>query len=203
MSMDFTDIELENEPEPSEPPWENASDTVPSAGEPNDTLLNEEKRTRRAEKYEKKAQRPLRYAFAIAVQHPLTVPDSAAILEYGPNLAEKIGDLADHDAKVRKAVDFLSDDTLGNPYLACVAAAVPLVMQILRNHEPQLVPEVRGIRIPFIKRTIKLRFGIKLGRLRAVTKPPQEFGEKYFNSPKIVEKMQSLGITVPEMSDDN
>lgn len=156
-------------------------------------LLKEKKRSRKAQEYEKKIASPFRTAFIATYQADATKADAAAILMHAPAIAEKVGDLAAEEPRVARAVDWLTEGT-ENPYFALAFATAPLVMQILRNHEPQLVPEQRGIKIPFTKIRFKLKLGIRLGRLRRVTIEPEEYKAKVFNNPKIDEALRKLGI---------
>jgi|SRR5882724_1783141 len=144
---------------------------------PDPTITQEPKRTLRAKRYEKKIGGIFGAAARTSLEHPATIADGAAMLYYVPNIAKKLGDLADVDDNVRKGIDFLTGG-VENPYAAALAAVAPLVFQIIRNHEPVLEPSMRGLRIPFTKRTIKLKFGIKLGRLRQMfTHDPEELIE--------------------------
>lgn len=164
--------------------------------EPDDDFLVARPRPRGAKTYEKKTVSFLNTVVRFAIANPATVPDACAILMYGPDLAEKTGDLAAQDKRIARAIDFLADGT-ENPYAAFFTAVAPLVFQTIRNHEPQLEVKPRGLRIPFTKgKRIGFKFGIKLGRLRPVTHDPAAFANHVLSNPKIIEKLAELDIVV-------
>jgi hypothetical protein len=139
----------------------------------------------------------------VTIQNPATVPDAAAIIMYGPDVSRSMGDLAAHDIRVRRAIDFISDGA-DNPYFAAVAALAPLALQILRNHEPVAeVSPVRKIRIPFTKRFFTIKFKIKLGKLRNMSNDPQEFTAHVLSNEGIVNELQRQGIFVASQSGAN
>jgi hypothetical protein len=174
------------------------SDQIPGdIGEPDrphPEMTEKPKRSLRAKRYEKQVGTVLGAATRAAAEHPSTIPDAAALLYYGRNVAEKMGDLADADERVRKAIDIFSGG-VENPYMAAFSSVAILGLQLIRNHEPKLEPEVRGLRIPFTKRTIKLRFGIKLGRVRALTHDPKELTRAAFTT-DVVAFLQKQGVRV-------
>ena len=175
-----------------------AADDIPDdIGEPDQPqpqITEKPKRSLRAKRYEKQVGAVLGAATRAAAEHPSTVPDAAALLYYGKNVAEKMGDLADADERVRKAIDIFSGG-VENPYLAAFSSVAILGLQLVRNHEPKLEPEVRGLRIPFTKRVIKLKFGIKLGRVRALTHDPKELTRAAF-TPEVKAFLQKQGVRV-------
>lgn len=153
------------------------------------------KRSRRAKQYEQQVGGIFGAAARTALEHPATVADGAAMLYYVPNIAQKFGDLADADERVRKGIDFLTGG-VENPYAAALAATAPLILQILRNHEPTLEPSIRGLRIPFTKRVFKIRFGIKLGRLRQMfTHDPDELTDAAL-TPSVRQILTGQGVKV-------
>src|SRR5215831_13481509 len=131
-----------------------------------------------AKRYEKKIKTVLNFIFKQAVAHDAGVPDAAAIIMYGPPFAEKWGDLAEHDKRIRRGIDMLLEGS-ENPYLAAAVATAPLLLQLYRNHEQVLSPsgaveaikksrarakerEPRRLRIPFTKRYIEFRFKLSI-----------------------------------------
>jgi hypothetical protein len=163
-----------------------------------------------AKKYEKKVKTVLNVVFRQTVARESTVPDAAAILMYGPQFAEKAGDLANKDPRARRAIDMLTEGS-DNVYLAFGIAAVPLVLQLWRNHEEILNPkgaveavresrkrakerEPKRIRIPFTKRQIEFRFQFKLPSLRNLTNEPDALAAHVFSNPDIILAMQKAGI---------
>jgi len=180
-------IELDAEfIEPDEPSISIVSDNF---DEPDEKLLDEPKRSVKAKAYEKKVRGFFRTGFWATVSHEATVPDAAAILVHAPKISEKVGDLADADPRIAKGIDFLTEGT-ENPYLAAIAVGLPFALQILRNHEPQLVPAQRGIRIPFTQRRINFKFGIKLGRLRVITSDPHDLSKYVFENDAVKNAMK-------------
>lgn len=169
--------------------------------EPDPKFVKGRKRPRGAVTYEGKVNSVLNSAVRFAVTNPATVPDAAAILQYGPGFSEKLGELAATDPKVARAIDWLTEGT-ENTYLAFATAALPLVMQIVRNHEPVLEPKTRGI--PYgrkdpktgQRKTFRLKFGVKLGRLRAVTVDPKLLESNVFDNEHMIIALEKQGITV-------
>jgi len=179
------------EPEPPEPSVITAD---VEGNQPDATIIDPKKRSRTAEAYEKKMRGLFRTGFHLTVSHPATRPDAAAIVMHAPEISKKIGDLADADPRIKKGIDFLTEGT-ENPYLAVIAASVPFALQLLRNHEPQLVPAQRGIKIPFTKRHIAFKFGIKLGRLRAATVPSEDLTSFVFGNAGVRDAMKKAGFS--------
>lgn len=159
-------------------------------------------RTHRAREYESKVEGLLNLAMRACVGKPATVADGAAIIAHGPALASKAGDLADADARVRRALDLITSGT-DNPYLALAFAAMPLLAQVARNHETSA--EVTGsrrveFRIPFTKgkRTLgfNLRFRLRNPILRSMTIEPTHFLSSVFGNPEIGPELAKQGVDV-------
>lgn len=159
-------------------------------------------RTQRAREYESKVEGLLNLAMRACVGSPATVADGAAIIEYGPALASKAGDLADADARVRRALDLITSGT-DNPYLALAFAAMPLVAQIARNHETSA--EVTGsrrieFRIPFTKgkKTLgfNVRFKLRNPLLRSMTVEPTYLNSHVFGNSEIGPELTRQGVNV-------
>lgn len=171
----------------------NVEDEKPD--EPDASLIEKRKRKPGAEQYEKKARNLFRFAFLNAVRHPATVPDAATVLMYGPDVAEAFGDLAAENEWVKRAIDMMNETT-DNAALAMFIATVPFIMQLIRNHEPAVEAEPKGIRIPFIKRTVRIKFNLKLKRFRAMTHEPAAITNYVFANPKVQEKLVKQGIII-------
>lgn len=161
--------------------------------EPKSEFLGKDKRKPYSVQYEKKVKGVLNGIMRGALSNPHTVPDAAAIIMYGPTISETMGDWAASDVRVRKAVDFITSGT-DNPAIAAMFAFAPLILQVLRNHEPVAEVEPRRIRIPFTKKYIRLRFKVKLGKLRNMTNDPREFTQWVLSNPKIQEGLAKQGI---------
>jgi hypothetical protein len=173
---------LTEEPPPApEPPDE------PDAG-----FIKQGRRDRYAVQYEKKVKTLLNTGMRITIQNPNTVADAAALIMYGPDVARTVGDLAAKDPWVRKAVDFVAGGA-DNPYMAVLAAVTPLVLQVLRNHEP-VVETPKQFRIPFTKRVITIRFKLKLGKLRNLSNDPAEFATHVLSNEDIQTELAKQGI---------
>lgn len=194
-NFDYSTLEA-SDVEFTGPQFEVTEDSIPDnePDKPSPELASKRKRTARAKRYEARAAEILGAATRAAVEHPATVPDGAALLYYGKNFAEKMGDLADADERVRKALDAFSGG-IENPYAAAFSSAAILALQIIRNHEPKLEPEVRGLRIPFTKKTFKFRFGIKLGRIRPLTHDPKALTVAAL-TPDVISFLESQGVRV-------
>lgn len=153
----------------------------------------------RAQEYEEKLQGALNLWLKTAVQRPGTVPDAAAVAIHGPDFAKAWGVLADQDKRVRRAVEFVTQTE--NPYFAAVAATLPLVAQILRNHESETTYERPvEVKVPLIKRAFKLRlrWRMKLRNpfLRAMTVEPGDIAFAVFSSQEMVDKLTAQGVTI-------
>src|SRR2546430_1651896 len=123
------DTPIESFFEPNEPPEQPKEiyDTVDT------TFAKPAPRSNKARAYQKKVHSGLfKPAFLMAAQHPATVADAAAIIMHGPKLETKLGDLAASNDTVAKMIDFLDEGT-SNPVGAAMVAALPLLLQLVRN----------------------------------------------------------------------
>lgn len=164
---------------------------------PSNPISDAPKRTGRAQDYEEKISGLLSLAMRGLAGKPSTVPDAAAIIQHGPIIASKLGDLADQDANVRKAVDFITSGS-ENPYAALVFATLPLVAQIIRNHETEDLSRHVQVRIPFTKKTFRLPIKLRLKNpmLRNITQSPQMISAATFGDPEIAAALASQNINV-------
>lgn len=193
----FTEIETDTEPIPTDTL---SSDTY---DEPNTAFVKKTRKPRNALTYQRKAEGILNLALRLTADKPATVADAAAIIQYGGPVAERIGILATHDDKVAAALDWIDGGT-ENPYLATILVAAPLILQVIRNHEPVLEPAQRGLRIPFLKdkngipRRINLpiKIGVRLGALRNATHDPEQLSYSVFGNPEVKAKMEKEDIKV-------
>ena len=163
---------------------------------PKNVIVNGPNRTERAKNYEAKIDDLFFNVMKQLAGSPGTVPDAAVIIAYGNTVAAKTGDLADQDKHVRKAVDWITSGT-DNPYMALGFAVLPMVAQIIRNHEMEAPLRV-GLRIPFTQRTFKVPFRIRLRNpfLRRFTQQGDEFTARVMTQPDIMRGLQSAGIDV-------
>ncbi len=162
---------------------------------PDSKFIHEERQSRKAKEYETKTLKLLNSAMRVTADDPRTVADAAILILKGKPFAAAMGTLAEEDKRAAKMVDFFTEGT-SNPYAAVFAAAAPILLQVVRNHEPVLEPQHRGFHIPFTKRTIKFRFGIKLGKIRALTHEPRVVESWVFDNPEVKARMEKLEITV-------
>jgi hypothetical protein len=164
-----------------------------------DTIIRAEKeRPKLAVDYEKKIQSLLHTLMKSTAGDKKTAADAATVIRYGPEFAEKAGDLAEHDERARKAIELISAPD--NPYVAFAFAALPLALQLIRNHESDNSVESRELRIPFTKgkRKFRLRFRLRLKNkfLRGLSDDPQAVTRDVFSDPKIRAALDEQGIDV-------
>jgi hypothetical protein len=165
-------------------------------------FVEEQKETARAKKYRLKTRHGINFLIAGLVQSPGTVTDAAALLYHGPDVSAAIGQLADHDIRVRKAIDFITEDTIDNPYAIAALAMVPLAIQILRNHEPA-VQQLPGrfaklrIKLPFSKRYIHIPMPkLNLRWTRNVSYEPNYMVEHVLGDPNVQAAFAKRGIKI-------
>jgi hypothetical protein len=97
----------------------------------------------KAKDYEKKTAALLKGWFWSSV-HSQQMPDAATILERGPSFSVAAGKLAASNDKVAKMLDLITAPE--SPAVIFVAAAIPFIAQIFRNHEPELAQVPAGFR---------------------------------------------------------
>lgn len=199
--IDFSDVVATPDPDfiedsSPEPDTDFVTETY---DQPDTTFVTDKKRSRKAVAYEKKTASMFNGLFRVAIANPATVPDAAAITMHAKPISEALGDLADADPRIERAIDFITSGT-ENPYANLMAATVPLVLQLMRNHEPVLEPKMRGFRIPFGKRkgeVLRLKFGVKLrGIPRNLTNDPDALAEYVFSDPRVMAALQKQGLNV-------
>src|SRR5215831_349641 len=179
--------------------------------EPSPEFIDKRYRGPVARKYEKKIRKGLNTIFRQCVAHEATVPDAAAIIMHGPQFAEKWGDLANVDPRVRRGIDMLTDGT-ENPYLAAAAASLALFIQVYRNHEESMSPKAvvetvktarrqakerpaREFRIPFTKRTLQIRFHLHVPAVENFSNEPAALARYVFENQEILDQLETAGIT--------
>jgi hypothetical protein len=168
----------------------------PVPDEPDGALADPKPQGVKSRKYEKKMRDLFKTGFHITVRNKRTQADAATILMYGPDLSKAVGDLAEQEPWVAKAIDMLTETT-DNAAMALVMAAVPFITQVVRNHEPVADIESRGIKVPFTKRVIHLRFNFPLWkRLRIYSHEPEALKFHVFNNESVAEKMRAQGLKI-------
>lgn len=146
--------------------------------------------------YENKVKSALNDVMRICIASPTTEPDAAALIMYGSQFSRAMGDLAAENEWVRKGIDFVAGGTT-SPIGMAIATGMPLVLQILRNHESKLKADIptKRIKIPFTKRYLTIKLRVNLGkRLRNMTNDPQEFRHWVLDNPAIREALKKQGI---------
>jgi hypothetical protein len=170
------------------------------------SILGEKKsRSEKARAYDEKAQNVLSLLMRMCAANEGTVADAAAFIEHGESLASKIGDLAAHDKRVAHGIDLITSGT-ENPYAAVAIAALPLVAQIIRNHETETAKPFE-VRIPFTKKTFrpKIKIRLNIAFMRALTVHPRQMIQNVFGREDVREALIKSGVDValPEYKDVN
>lgn len=170
------------------------------------SILGEKKsRSEKARAYDQKAQDVLALVMKMCAANESTVADAAAFIEHGEALASKVGDLAAHDKRVAHGIDIITSGT-ENPYAAVVLAALPLISQLIRNHESDTAKPFE-IRIPFTKRSFKPKIKIRLNIafMRALTVHPRQMIQNVFGREDVRTALIASGVEValPEYRDVN
>jgi hypothetical protein len=147
------------------------------------------------------------------------LPDAATLIEHGPGFASAAGYLADADERARKVIDFISAPA--NPYAMFLMTALPLVSQLVRNHERELAAAPQAFRtrkerrearkteraaqpkaqihLPFGKTlTIGLKARFPVGKVfaafRTQTTSPEDITVKVFSNPAVVRELRKQGV---------
>lgn len=182
----LADLEASYTEQDDAPEW--TDESTPSGPTVNPEFVDPPKRPRKATQYEDKVGESLRAATLSLIANPYTVADAAALLATGPAIAEAWGDLAAVDPRVARGIDWL-DQGVSNPYLAAAVATAPLILQVFRNHVPDLEP-IAEVPIPGTKRRMKLRYRIRIDRLDKVTQDPGELVAATF-TPEVREHIKN------------
>lgn len=151
------------------------------------------------------------------------LPDAAAIIEYGPNVAAATGILADASDTTRKFLDLITAPE--NPYAVAFFAVVPFFAQLFRNHEEVIrqIPEIRkmsraqrkaarttnaeqppmpprfSIKIPLIRKRIPIRFRMHFNPFAAFasqTQSPNALVVEVFSDQKLLAELEKQGIRI-------
>lgn len=107
-------------------------------------------------------------AAPLAFVQPL---DAMAVATHGPNVAEALNDLAQERPEVAAVLQRIL--SVG-PYGAVIAAVVPLVVQVLHNHD--MLPEAAAERIPGVtpKSALLEALGAPQGPVEGPREHPQQ-----------------------------
>lgn len=179
-----------------QPPELEAEEIPESDPDYPDTRITQERtRTARAKKYDKKAAVVIGAMTRATLENPHTVTDGVTLLYYGQTLVERVGDLADADDRVRRALDSL-ENGVNNPYIAAISTAAIVGLQIARNHESAMQTEVKALRIPFTKKTFKFKVRLRFPeRLRPFTHDPDELTRAAL-TPSVLATLKRQGVKI-------
>jgi hypothetical protein len=89
-------------------------------------------KTATARAYEKKTQAILNAGMRFTIKSPQTLPDAAAFIAYGDEVAAAAGEFAEDSEFARKTLDFITAPE--NSAVVFALAVLPLVSQLYRNH---------------------------------------------------------------------
>ena len=176
-------------------------------------------RTANARDYEKRVASLVKTIAFARMQSTGGLPDAAALIYHGQNFASAAGMLADADKHAAKMIDIITSPE--NPYVAFAIAGLPLVAQLMRNHEAQLeklpsrVKMTRAqrkalkaanprpsaeITIPIIKKKLKVKipFKLNLGILRTQSTDPGTLVNTVFSDDKVRRELRKQGIRFGE-----
>lgn len=202
------------------PPWQ----AIFSA--PNYADLIKTRQTATAREYRDKTNSVLK-AGLIASINAGDFPDAAAILRHGPAFANATGQLADSSDRAAAIIDMITSPA--NPVAMFVLTAVPLIAQVMRNHEKQLeqVPMARAqakrqkkalrearkaeeprFTIKFLRWRLPVHWHPKKIEIRKVfagfrsqTLDPNALAQDVFTDKDVVKALERMGILVRESSD--
>jgi hypothetical protein len=172
-----------------------------------------------AREYEKKTQSALNTVMRFCAQNPKLVPDAAAIIAYGDDFAAAVGEVSEINKRTRQMIDIVLSPE--SPWLALAIAGIPLMTQLLRNHETNVSSigeavknrpskderkaaraEAKASRpkakIKLFKReiTISLPVRVKFGFLMSQTVEPDALAKAVFSNEQVVKALKKRGINV-------
>jgi len=113
--------------------------------------------SQRSRMYEKRVQSAMKSA-AIGAINLQDYPDAATFLKYGPAFARATGEFADSNKKARDIIDMLTAPD--SPAIMFVAAAIPIVAQLFRNHEPQVQQAASNVKQTWSQRRAQKKSGV-------------------------------------------
>lgn len=158
-------------------------------------------RTATAREYEAKAAAFLGLLTRGTIGDPNTIADAAAFLAYGDKMAAATGELAAEYEPARKIIDAVSSPE--SAVVGFALAALPLIAQLMRNHEKEIVKPVKSVRIawkvPFRKNPVNIRIPARFRmpkRLRAQTVEPKTCASLVFGNPDVIRALRKRGIDV-------
>jgi hypothetical protein len=193
---------------------------------PDFTTLLRPAQTKLAKEYTEKTNSVLK-ALLVGSLNAGDFPDAAAILKHGPGFASATGQLCDSSERARGLVEMITSPA--SPLTMFVMTAIPLVGQVIRNHEAQIaqIPETRRQRRMMRKATVqakaerKPRFTIRMfGRawpiyanvsmpkwskvfagFRTQTVEPDLLAAQVFTDPAVIKALQKMGVVLVNQSE--
>jgi hypothetical protein len=186
---------------------------------PDFSTLTRPAQTHKAKEYSDKVRSALKSGLVGAINIG-DFPDAAAILTYGPGFADAAGQLANSSEYAAKGIDILTAPN--NPYVTFVMTTIPLIGQLIRNHEQVLqdIPnarrnaKLRRRAMADARKTEKPRFTVRafgkawpiyfrtpkvgkvLGAFKAQTRDPETLTLNVFTDPKVIRALQKQGIVL-------
>jgi hypothetical protein len=158
-------------------------------------------RTATAREYEGKASAILGLLTRNTISSPETIADAAAYIAYGDKIAAAAGEFAEESEWARKFFDAIASPS--NSAIAFGFAMVPLVAQLMRNHEKEIVKPVKiasiSLKIPFRKKPLLIRIPLKPQlpkRFRAQTVEPDKCAALVFSNADVMKALKKRGIDV-------
>jgi len=214
--MDFTEVTDEypngTAPDEREPSWEDIFDA------PDYTSLVKPASSRKAKAYETRMNSILK-AGVVGCINAGDFPDAAAILYHGPQFAAASGQFAATDERAEKMLNLLTAPS--SPAVIFLMTGIPLIAQLVRNHEDQVKEVPHTLRERRMQRkTMKAanetqppRFTMRLGKIRipvrfnvrvklstvfsafrTPTRDPMGLTDHVFSDPDLVAALQKQGI---------
>ena len=202
-------------PEEERPDWQALFNA------PDFTQIIRPHQSRKAKEYQDKVLSVLKAGMVGSIRAG-DFPDAAAIMQHGPGFAAAAGQLADSSDRAANIIDLITSPA--SPLTMFVLTGLPLISQILRNHEEQLkqAPQARrtrramrqaqktadkqerkprftinilGRHIPIY--TVKMpTWGKLLSGFRGQTQDPMTLTGRVFTDPQVIRALAKQGIVL-------
>lgn len=230
MSADFADeftadeladeiIDAETEDYPEDAPGSTEGIDTSFFDSPNFADFVKRTKTAVARDYEKRVASLVKTIAFGRMQSPGGLPDAAALIYNGANFSAASGMLAAEDKYAAKMIDIITSPE--NPYVVFAIAAIPMVAQLMRNHEADLQgatakvkmtraqrkahaaahpKPVAELTIPILKKKIRVKvpFRIKLTMLRSQSVDPGTLVNVVFSDVKVRRELRKQGVKFGE-----
>lgn len=194
---------------------------------PNFTTLLKPASTRKAKEYTSKTNSVLK-ALLIGSLNAGDFPDAAAILKHGPGFAQATGQLADASDRAAAIIDMVTSPA--SPLTVFLMTAIPLISQVVRNHEAQVaqIPEARRqrramkkaatqaraereprFRVRAFKREWPVYWNVKAPRwsrflagFKSQTQDPMTLAYQVFSDDDVQAALKKMGVTITRPADE-